>query len=142
MRASLGTLQASLADAQVPAREEHAHALTTVRQVHDVARESGDDATALRALSLEGKLLLARGVVDGACLLATQVDAMPVTDPTADAAAAAFHGQLAFHLGGYRDAIVHATKAAVHTVVRPVGVLPDIEAERVLRDGPPGRRAG
>ncbi len=94
-------------------REEGAASLVLAREVARDAADAGDVVTNCRALALQGKLLLTHGALNEAITVAARIDAAPGegTHPSVAVAVGVFHAQLAFMLGSYREAIVHATQA-------------------------------
>ena len=113
MSLSPTSLQTTLSHAHRLGREASMDALVLARQVEHEAAELGDPVSYVRALALQGKLLLAQGALQEACTTATRLE---VASPESDnafvvVAIATFQAQLAFFLGSYRDAIKHATAA-------------------------------
>jgi diguanylate cyclase (GGDEF)-like protein len=106
-------IHAALRAAHQRGREEFLAAVELARAVEADATEAGDDAVAVRATVLRGKLELALGRIDDACATARRLEtlATPEGDRAAGAALATFRAQLAFYLGAYRDAVAHSRAA-------------------------------
>ena len=68
------TLHEQITHAHIVGREAFEVGLTLARQAEDEAATTDDAVSAARALALQGKLLLAHGLMEDACTLATRVD--------------------------------------------------------------------
>ncbi len=108
-------------------RESHGPALALARMVEADAREQRLHSERVQALAIQGLVQIAAGHLDDASAIATRIAAAPdatAESPTAAVLIAAFHSQLAFFFGAYRDAL-----AAAHRAVSTADV-----------DGTPGLR--